>query len=74
MFNVMQSRTSLHGGDVLGNEPNEREKQCLAFCENHAERIKRALNKTYKDGREIGKIDETRKELSKLMPAKLALS
>ena len=34
----------------------------------------RALNKTYKDGKAIGKIDETQKRLRKLMPAKLALA
>ena len=58
----------------LGEEPSERETQCLTFCESHQERLKRALNKTYKDGREVTKIDETRKELQRLMPAKLALA
>ena len=32
------------------------------------------LNKTYKEGKSIGKIDETQKRLKKLMPAKLALA
>ena len=46
----------------------------MTFCESHVEKLKRALNKTYKDGKEIGKIDDTRKELKKIMPAKLALA
>ena len=56
------------------DEPNEREKRILAFCESQQEKLNRALNKTYKDGKSIGKIDETQKRLKKLMPAKLALA
>ena len=58
----------------FGEEPNEREKHLLAFCEQQQEKLKRALNKTYKEGKSIGKIDETQKRLKKLMPAKLALA
>ena len=55
-------------------EPNEREKQIMMFCESQQEKLTRALNKTYKEGKSIGKIDETQKRLKKLMPAKLALA
>ena len=48
---------------ALADEPNEREMQCLAFCEKHQETIKKALNKTYKEGKAVSKIDDTRKEL-----------
>ena len=58
----------------FSDEPNEREQQCLTFCLGHVVKLKIALNKTYKEGKEIGKIDETRKELQKIMPAKLALA
>ena len=34
----------------------------------------KALNKTYKDGKEIARLDETQKRLKKLMPAKLAIA
>ena len=76
MFNVMQkSRSSIQDLPFyLGDEPNEREVQCLTFCEGQAEKLKRALNKTYKEGRAVNKIDDTRKELQKLMPAKLAIA
>ena len=40
-------------------EPNEREKQIMMFCESQQEKLTRALNKTYKEGKSIGKIDET---------------
>lgn len=59
---------------MFGDEPNEREKQMLLFCEQQQEKLTRALNKTYKEGKAIGKIDETQKRLKKLMPAKLALA
>ena len=46
----------------------------MTFCESQQEKLTRALNKTYKEGKSIGKIDETQKRLKKLMPAKLALA
>ena len=58
----------------LGVEPSEREMQCLTFCKSHRERLRRALNKTYKDGTEVNKTDESQREPQRLMPAKLALS
>ena len=55
-------------------ELSDREKQILTFCEQQQDKLKRALNKTYKEGKAIGKIDETQKRLKKLMPAKLAFA
>ena len=59
---------------MFTEEPSERERQILFFCERQQEKLTRALNKTYKDGKVVGKIDETQKRLKKLMPAKLALA
>jgi hypothetical protein len=36
--------------------------------------LTRALNKTYKEGKQIARLDETHKRLKKLMPAKLAIA
>ena len=55
-------------------EPNDREKTILVFCEQQQEKLTRALNKTYKEGKSIQRLDETQKRLKKLMPAKLALA
>ena len=55
-------------------EPNDREKTILVFCEQQQEKLTRALNKTYKEGKSIQRLDETHKRLKKLMPAKLALA
>ena len=77
MFNDLpqQSSSNLDGPELaFSEEPNEREKQILLFCEQQQEKLKRALNKTYAEGKTIGKIDETQKRLKKLMPAKLALA
>ena len=46
----------------------------LSFCERELEKTNNLLNRTYKDGKEIRNIDDTRKELKLLVPAKLALS
>ena len=58
----------------MTNEPNQREREILNFCEQQQEKLTRALNKTYKDGKSISRIDETQKRLKKLMPAKLAMA
>lgn len=66
------SRTSQ--GFQTGEELSDREKQILFYCEQQQDKLKRALNKTYKEGKSIGKIEETQRRLKKLMPAKLALA
>lgn len=58
---------------MFGDEPNDREKQVLQFCESRQDQLTRALNKTYKEGKSISNIDETQKRLKKLVPAKMAL-
>ena len=55
-------------------EYSEIESEILAFCEKHAEKAKRLLNKTYQDGKDIKNIDHTAKVLKRLTPAKLALA
>ena len=36
---------------AMTSEPNDRERQILNFCEQQQEKLTRALNKTYKDGK-----------------------
>ena len=75
----MQSGVTLaHNSSVqlplYADELSDRERQILAFCENQSDKLTRALNKTYKEGKVVGKIDETQKRLKKILPAKLALA
>lgn len=71
----LRGETSEHHQMVFNHEtPNDRERQILLFCETQQDKLNRALNKTYKEGKSIGKIDETQKRLKKLMPAKLAFA
>ena len=58
----------------LSEQPNERERQILAFCEQQLEKLTIALNKNYKEGKQISRQEETKKNLKKLMPAKLAMA
>ena len=77
VFNELQSSQCTlteQQRSVLTNEPNQREREILNFCEQQQEKLTRALNKTYKDGKSISRIDETQKRLKKLMPAKLAMA
>ena len=55
-------------------ELSDKERQILTFCELQTDKLTRALNKTYTEGKAVGKIDETQKRLKKILPAKLALS
>lgn len=63
MFNeaTQSGETLLNLQQLFTNseELSERERQILQFCEQQQEKLKRALNKTYKEGKAIGKIDET---------------
>ena len=59
---------------IFSEQPNERERQILAFCEQSLEKLNKTLNKTYKEGKEISKLDETSKRLKRLMPVKLAMT
>ena len=70
---VQQDSVYSNDGDAFDESISEREKQILFFCELQIEKIRRALAKTYKDGKDIGKLDETKKRLAKLGPARLAL-
>ena len=77
VFNELQSSQCTlteQQRSVLTSEPNQREREILTFCEQQQEKLTRALNKTYKDGKQISRIDETQKRLKKLMPAKLAMA
>ena len=58
----------------FSDQPSERELQILAFCEQHLEKLTKVLNKTYKEGKQISRQEETKKNLKKLMPAKLAMA
>ena len=62
VFNELQSSQCTlteQQRSVLTNEPNQREREILNFCEQQQEKLTRALNKTYKDGKSISRIDET---------------
>jgi len=48
--------------------------EILDFCEKKSEVVKKQLNKLYKYGKGITKMEETTRKQKKLMPAKLALS
>ena len=60
--------------NTTNGDYTEVETEILTFCEQEAEKAKQALSQTYRDGKEISNIDNTRKILSKLTPAKLALN
>ena len=52
----------------------DREFELLQFCEAQIQKITKALNRAYANEKSILKIDETKRKLKKLVPAKLALN
>ena len=44
---------------MAGDELSDREQHILKFLEGHQDKMTRLLNKTYQDGKQISKLDET---------------
>ena len=70
------SQSSLVFSSQTGMQKNmtDREFELIQFCEAQIQKITKALNRAYANEKSILKIDETKRKLKKLVPAKLALN